>query len=416
MKRGVIFALSLVLLFLHASCNEDGGTGGPILQPPTIASITPDEASRAESGIATIVGTNFTGAVGVFLGNEVTIQRFNVINPTTIEVNFIVNTNASAGRRPVQVTTAAGTATANDLFRILDNRAPLSRLIVEPTNGATNTVYTFSGLTSDDPDGNIVRFEFEFGDGKRAVGPVVTHKYSNTGTYEVKMIVIDNDDAQGSTTANVNVREGVAPVAKFVVQPKDGDVNTIYTLDASNSTDADGSIKNYSWDFGNGKTASGLTTTFTSRTSGVFSVTLVVTDNDGLQNASRKDITVGAFNPEKATAEIRAVVQEFFRRYSNIHRYTADEITINWSESPGCRGKNHEMNIIENQKTIIQQTQATPGNIDVTFNSFLRAHAIAPADFAWTNFDGSSHTGFAVHDFEFIFESGKWQICNFVLI
>ena len=416
MKRRVLFALSLFLLLAHLSCNNDGGTGPLPLQQPTIASISPNEVSRAEIGVATITGTNFNGTTGVFLGNEVTIHDFDVINASTIEVNFQVNTNADAGNRPVQVTTAAGIATAPNLFKVINNRAPLSRLTVEPSTGATNTVYTFNGLTSDDPDGNIIRFEFEFGDGKRAVGPVVTHKYANTGTYEVKMIVIDNDDAMGTATERVTVKAGTAPVAKFVITPKDGDVNTVYTLNASTSTDADGTIVKYFWDFGNGKTATGQTTTFTSKSAGVFGVTLVVTDNDGLQNASRKDLTVGSFNPDRAAEEIRQVVREFFRRYSNIHQYSADEITVDWSESPNCRGKQHEMSIIENQKTIIQETSAIPGDIQVNFNSASRAHAIAPADFAWTNFDGSSHTGFAVHDFEMIFENGSWLICNFVLI
>ncbi|MGH9858134.1 MAG: hypothetical protein ACRD4B_09860, partial [Acidobacteriota bacterium] len=150
MKRGVIFALNLLLLFVHISCNEDSGTG-ITLQPPTVASITPNQASRAERVVGTIVGTNFTGTTQVFLGDGVTVEGFTVLNPGTIEVRFIVNTNTAAGRRPVQVTTAVGTASA-DLFEVLDNRAPLSRISVEPSaNGATNTVYTFDGLKSDDP-------------------------------------------------------------------------------------------------------------------------------------------------------------------------------------------------------------------------------------------------------------------------
>jgi len=150
--------------------------------------------------------------------------------------------------------------------------------------------------------------------------------------------------------------------------------------------------------------------------SGVFGVTLVVTDDDGLQNAERKDVTVGAFDSAKAAEDIKAVIRDFFRRYSQLDTLSADQIVVNWSQSAGCSGRGHEINIINNQKTFIVRTQATPHEIDVTFNSFTKAHAIAPADFAWTETDGNSYTGFATHDFEMIFESGKWQVCNFVLI
>ena len=415
MKRGVIFALSLLLLFVHVSCNDDSGTGIQ-LQPPTVTSISPNRVSRAERVVGTISGTNFNGATLVFLGNEVTIESFSVINSSTIEVHFIVNTNASAGRRPVQVTTSVGTGSASDALEVLNNRAPLSRITVDPDKGATNTLYSFSGLNSDDPDGNITGFDWDFGDGKTGSGPTVTHKYKSTGKFTVTMQVHDNDDASGSATIEVTVREGTAPTAKFIIQPKQGDVNTTYSFDGGSSVDPDGNIVRYAWDFGNGQTATGQAASFHFPGPGVFSVTLVVTDNDGLQNASRKDVTVGAFDQAKAEDEIRGIIVGFFRRYSDLQGLTAEQIVVDWSQSSQCRGRAHEINIINKQKQTIQRTQATPGNISITFNSFTKAHAIAPADFAWTEFNGNSFTGFAVHDFEVVFENGEWWICNFLLI
>lgn len=416
MKRGVILALNLLIVIFHFSCNEDSGTGTPLV-PPTIASITPNQASRAERVVGTIAGTNLNGATQVYLGDGVTVEGFSVLNANTIEVRFTVNTNAAAGNRPVEVVTPAGTARQSDIFSVLDNRAPLPRISVEPSaNGATNTVYTFDGFKSDDPDGNIVRFEFEFGDGKKANGPVVSHKFASVGRYEVIMRVTDDQDAQNFTSVEINVKEGTAPTAKFTVFPKDGDITTTYTFDASNSVDPDGTIQQFQWDFGNGNTANGPTAQFNFRNSGVFSVTLVVKDDDGLQNSARKDVTVGSFNAERAAQEIRDIIVGFFRRYSDLQGLTAEQIVVDWSTSSQCRGRAHEINIINKQKQTIQQTKATPGNIDVTFGSFTRAHAIAPADFAWTEFSGASFTGFAVHDFEMIFESGEWWICNFVLL
>lgn len=51
-----------------------------------------------------------------------------------------------------------------------------------------------------------------------------------------------------------------------------------FTFDASTSTDSDGSITAYKWDFGNGTTGTGVTASVT-YTSGTYPVTLTVVDN-----------------------------------------------------------------------------------------------------------------------------------------
>jgi PKD repeat protein len=287
---------------------------------------------------------------------------------------------------------------------------------VNPKTGATNTVYTFDGLTSDDPDGNITDFDWDFGDGKSGNGPVVTHKFQSTGTYTVTMTVEDDLGAHGTATIEIRVQEGVAPTAKIVIQPKQGDISTTYQFDGSTSSDPDGNITDYLWDFGNGQTAKGPSASFRFTNSGVFRVSLIVTDNDNLQNTAIKEITVGAFDSDKAAQRIRDIIIGFFRRYSQLQELTAEQIVADWSQSPGCTGRTKEINIINKQKQTIQKTTATPGQIDVTFNTFQKARAIAPADFAWTEFSGQSFTGFAIHDFEVIFENDDWFICNFDLI
>jgi chitodextrinase len=413
MKRGVILALGLLLLIFHVGCNNDSVTG-PTLLPPTVTSITPNRVSRGEHVVGTIVGTHFNGTSQVFLGNEVTVEGFTVLNPATIEVRFTVNSNANSGKRTVQVTTSIGTGSASNLLEVINNRAPITRFSVFPNQGAINTVYTFDGTASTDPDGQIVNYQWNFGDGRTQVGSVVTHKYKTVGTFEVTMKAVDNDDASNIVTQPLTVFAGTGPVAKFVIQPKTGDVNTTYTFSAANSSDSDGSIVSYAWDFGNGDTATGETATVHYGKSGIFGVTLVVTDNDGLQSSERKDVIVGAFDDVKAATDIREVVREFFRRYSQLDELTAEQIVIGWSDSPGCNGRAHEISIIKGQQQVIVKTQATPGFIEVSFISTSKAHAIAPADFAWTEIDGNSFTGFATHDFQMIFEEGRWQICNFV--
>ncbi|MBT7817688.1 MAG: PKD domain-containing protein, partial [Polaribacter sp.] len=69
-------------------------------------------------------------------------------------------------------------------------------------------------------------------------------------------------------------------------------VDLTATLDASGSSDSDGTITNYLWDFGDGTSAEGVSTTHTYGDSGTFNITLTVTDNDGATNLTSTSITV----------------------------------------------------------------------------------------------------------------------------
>ena len=56
---------------------------------------------------------------------------------------------------------------------------------------------TFDAEASYDPDGEIVRYDWDFGDGTTAHGPVVSHHFTEPGTYRVCLTVWDDDGAKG---------------------------------------------------------------------------------------------------------------------------------------------------------------------------------------------------------------------------
>ena len=63
------------------------------------------------------------------------------------------------------------------------------------------------------------------------------------------------------------------------------------TFDGSTSSDTDGSIASYAWDFGDGGTGTGATPSRSYAAAGDHQVTLTVTDNDGATGSVTKTVT-----------------------------------------------------------------------------------------------------------------------------
>ena len=73
---------------------------------------------------------------------------------------------------------------------------------------------TFDGSGSSDPDGIIISYEWDFGDGGTATGASASHTYAAAGTYTVILTVTDDEGAADTETQNVPV--GVSPGTMFV--------------------------------------------------------------------------------------------------------------------------------------------------------------------------------------------------------
>lgn len=81
---------------------------------------------------------------------------------------------------------------------------PLAPIAAFSTSISSRTV-TFNGTTSSDADGYIVNYQWSFGDGMQASGPIVIHTYTHPGDFYVSLIVTDSNGLRSQHTATVTV-------------------------------------------------------------------------------------------------------------------------------------------------------------------------------------------------------------------
>ena len=82
---------------------------------------------------------------------------------------------------------------------------------VDPTSGAAPLTVSFAGSGSADPDGNIVSFAWDFGDGQTSSEADPTHTYATPGTYTVRLTVTGSEGSHTEVKSDYVSVTGVAP-------------------------------------------------------------------------------------------------------------------------------------------------------------------------------------------------------------
>jgi chitodextrinase len=114
---------------------------------------------------------------------------------------------------------------------------------------------------------------------------------STPGAFKINATASMTNYTTGSASIQISVAND-PPVAKFIASNMSGEMPLKVSFDASESADPDGSIVQYSWDFGDGETDSGIKVSHTYETNGSFLAALTVTDNLGMNNSASTEIVV----------------------------------------------------------------------------------------------------------------------------
>ena len=195
-----------------------------------------------------------------------------------------------------------GSSTVIINFQTPDNQLPTAAFTIAPVTQFVNQVVSFDASASSDTDGTISEYLWDFNDGSvPGSGVKTTHKYTTANTYHVTLKVRDDKNGEDTLTKDVNIIEegaGEPPTADFTM-PSKGEVGKDISFDASDSSDSDGTISSYSWDFGDDSTGTGETIKHKYTKAKSYNVELTVTDNDGLTAAKEKTIVISEVEEEE---------------------------------------------------------------------------------------------------------------------
>lgn len=158
---------------------------------------------------------------------------------------------------------------------------------------------------SNDPDGTLVSWNWSFGDGNASFEPSPHHLYTVSGTYTVTLTVTDDDNVTNATSTNVTVTEqsNDPPVASFTYSC----IGRECFFDGSASSDSDGSIISFQWDFGDGYASSLTNPNHLYTLADTYTVMLTVTDNLSATDNTAQDVTVNDIAQINAPINLTAV-------------------------------------------------------------------------------------------------------------
>jgi len=177
------------------------------------------------------------------------------------------------------------------------NAPPKANFTISPANPKVSDTVQFTDA-SGDPDGSIVSWTWEFGDGGSSTEKNPTHQYANPGTFTVKLTVTDNNGATDTISKPIKIFEATVqpPKAAFSfspASPKPGE-SVKFT---DKSTDPDGRVASWSWDFGDGANSTEQNPTHTYANAGSFTVKLTVSDDSGATDTTAQTLTVSEGGP-----------------------------------------------------------------------------------------------------------------------
>jgi PKD repeat protein len=196
---------------------------------------------------------------------------------------YLANLTISDGTNSVTSTNISISASSPG-----SNQPPVAVATASPTNGVVPLNVVFSSNGSSDPEGAALTYNWVFGDGTTSALANPSHSYQTAGAYVARLTVSDGTNSATSGGINI-VATPVAnrpPTVVASATPTNGVAPLAVSFSSNGSSDPEGSTLTYSWNFGDGASATTPNPNHTYQSSGNFTAVLTVSDGTNSTSAS----------------------------------------------------------------------------------------------------------------------------------
>lgn len=226
---------------------------------------------------------------------EIVAWHWDFGDGSTAEVQSPSHRYAKSGKYMVTLTVTDDRGWTDDTAQEISVRGvpPRAAFSASPQRAYTGEPIKFDASESHDPDGDIVKYEWDFGDGESGSGKIVEHAYNKSGEYTVTLRVTDDDyDEKRTATAQGTVQIiNRPPKPGFRFSPEEPtDADTIQFTD--DSSDPDGRVVRWLWEFGDGSSSIEQNPTHQYQVDGEYEMKLTVWDDEGAKDTISRTIRV----------------------------------------------------------------------------------------------------------------------------
>jgi len=276
------------------------------------------------------------------------------------------------------------------------NAAPVGPVADFTVNIDGLTVGFDASVLSYDPDGTIVSYSWWFDDlSPNGTGATVSHTYATGGTYNVCLKVTDNDGYGELAIKPVTVSPpNVAPVAGFSAVPTY--LSVAFDASYPHSYDSDGWIVSFDWDFGDYSTDTGWTVVHNFWRAGSYTVTLTVTDDDGLTSNATCVVTATEAPPpevEPTIIELETLILDATDPYGMpIDNMTQQSLELKVDIAMSILG----MRKTSGSAQAVEMRKTSGANLLVVFNGMVETYTLAGKLSGYDGWNLTSQANFVI--------------------
>jgi len=330
--------------------------GATNLQTVTVNVASPNVLPVPQLGASTTDGraplaVNLTSAGSVDLDGIIVSYSWNLGDGSPVETTPDVSHTYGPGTWTATLTVVdddGASVTTSRTINSTVNQSPVAQAAVTPASSLAPATVQFSSAGSNDPDCAYIgpcpglSYAWDFGDGSApSSDPNPVHTYA-AGTYTATLVVQDNEGALASTTVQVIANTAPTAVAGADVVLGDGPLTVNFT--GSNSTDGDGTIVGYEWNFGDGSLVSTLADPAHTYAPGIWTATLTVTDDQGATSTATVTIDVNDPPTASATSNVTSGVAPLTVNFTGSANDNDGSFSLSWDFGDGSPAVTDSLN------------------------------------------------------------------------